>query len=99
MVLSILVPSLLLLKSIILIPLLTKAAYLDCRQRWVPFELWYPGIIYCFPFIAIQYYFNFSIVHLVASTFIAVMFYAIYLTKKMGGYDAMSIIFLSWFNP
>lgn len=92
-------PALLLLKSIILIPLLTKAAYLDCRQRWVPFELWYYGIIPLSIIAAIQWIFTFDGSQLITSTFLAGFFYLLFLTGKLGGYDSMTIILLSWFIP
>ena len=95
----ILVPILLLLKSLILIPLLTKAAYLDCRQRWVPFEVWYPGIIGVGAMAMIQWVWYFSLPQLIGSAFIGILFYAVFMTGKMGGYDAMSIILLTWFTP
>ena len=91
--------ALLLLKSIIIIPLLTKAAYLDCRQRWVPFELWYWGIFPLAVIAAIQQIFSFDMVQLISITYFTLIFYFIYVVSKRGGYDTMSIILLLWFVP
>lgn len=94
-----------LISSVIVLLNLTFAAYLDIKYRRVPFQAWYPMLIFCTPLSGLFYAQSiltnsYFVVYIGLVIMFCAAFYIIsrYM-KTLGGADAWALIFITIFVP